>query len=558
MSETIPSFNQLCSQAVEKFLQTVVIIDNEAEIHDGGVPESKKASRRSEAPSAKPDKDMGAGTTHGGGNTRNVPVNNGNSHILKLNKVANAFAKKNLTCGIYIPSDLDPPDDEELISTAVNAVLHTDACVLDWYLRDNDAGQAIEVIKRVWVKDTEAGGQLRLILVYTAEPDLEEASNMLAKELCDANPVDDAEVPTLSATNLRIVFLNKPTTTGRLENPTQKVEWEDLPERVVKEFTELSKGLIRAYALNSIANIRRDTHRILAQFNPCLDAAYVADRATKPDPTDGDKLIKEIFLSELSLSIETDGDILKPLSEEGCNLWLENATLNKVVRDIPNAQIKILNEEKIESVCGNQREKFIREGFSKVTSSHKQYFVSKSFFESDDIWLSSMEKMAILATVAYHNGQTAPRPPITPPQLSLGTIILSTKNEMMFCLQPSCDAVRLKEDQGFLFLNLVQDENKFNFVLPVGNELKKYRLPKKMEREVRTLKFTPDPSFNVVLAITDIDQKWKFKDKENVNLFWVAELREMVAVQSAQDFLKPLSRLGLNSLEWLREDVGFL
>ena len=557
MSETKPSFDQLCSQAVEKFLQTVVIIDNEAEIHGGDGPESKKATRRSAAPGAKPDEDMGAGTTHGGGNTKNVSVNNGNSHILKLNKVANAFAKKNLTCGIYIPSDSDSLDDEELISTAVNAVLHTDACVLDWYLRENDAEQAIEVIKRVWVKDTEAGGQLRLILVYTAEPDLEKASNMLAKELCGANPVDDAEVPTLSATNLRIVFLNKPTTTGGHENPA-KVEWEDIPERVVKEFTELSKGLIRAYALNSIANIRRDTHRILAQFNPYLDAAYVADRATKPDPTDGDKLIKEIFLSELSLSIETDGDILKPLSEEGCNLWLENATLNKVVRDIPDAQIKILNEEKIESICGNQREKFIREGFSKVNGSHKQHFVSRSFFESDNIWLSSMEKMAILATVAYHNGQTAPRPQITPPQLSLGTIVLLTKDEMMFCLQPSCDAVRLNEDQGFLFLNLVQDEKKFNFVLPVGNELKKYRFPKKTEREVRTLKFTPDPSFNVVLATTDRDQEWKFKDKENVDLFWVAELREMVAVQSAQDFLKPLSRLGLNSLEWLREGMVVL
>ena len=412
MSRTRPSFDQLCSQAVEKFLQTVVIIDNEAKIHDGGVPESKKATRRPSAPGEKPDKDMGPKITHGGGNTRNEPVNNSNSHILKLNKVANAFAKKNLTCGIYIPSDLDSPDDEELISTAVNAVLHTDACILDWYLRDYDAGQAIEVIKRVWTKDTEAGGQLRLILVYTAEPDLEEASNMLSKELCGVNPVDDAEVPTLSTTNLRIVFLNKPTTTGRLENPAQKVEWENLPERVVKEFTELSKGLIRAYALNSIANIRRDTHRILAQFNPCLDAAYVADRATKPDPTDGDKLIKEIFLSELSLSIETtDGDILEPLSEEGCNLWLENATLNKVVRDIPNAQIKIANEEKIESVCGKHREKFIREGFSKVKSSHKQHFVSKSFFESDDIWLDSMEKMAILATVAYHNGQTGASPP---------------------------------------------------------------------------------------------------------------------------------------------------
>ena len=123
----------------------------------------------------------------------------------------------------------------------------------------------------------------------------------------------------------------------------------------------------------------------------------------------------------------------------------------------------------------------------------------------------------------------------------------------MFCLQPSCESVRLNEDQGFLFLNLVPDEDKFNFVLPVGNELKKYRFPKKTEREILTLKFTPNPSSNAVLATTDTDQKWRFKDKEDINLFWVAELREMVAVQSAQDFLKPLSRLGLNSFEWLRE-----
>src|SRR5690606_20834265 len=108
-------------------------------------------------------------------------------------------------------------------------------CVLDWQLRKGDSGPAIESVKRLTRCDIEAGGRLRLILIYTAER-LETAFNLLGDALQDQGQqitrTDRPRGPLISGAHYRIVFVNKPTLGRKPDEDQAVVAWGDLPQRI--------------------------------------------------------------------------------------------------------------------------------------------------------------------------------------------------------------------------------------------------------------------------------------------------------------------------------------
>lgn len=559
MTETVNNFDDLCGNAVKAFLQTVVVIDNEASLtsdasdnHTNTRPMAA-TQKRSSAPgkvkslekeTVQPRATMGRNDSPGG-------------HRLELNKVSQAFAAHGLTCGVYLPTETDPEDDKQLVSATVQAILPTDACVLDWQLRKGDSRPATEAIKQVLNTDKAEGGRLRLILIYTAEK-LEDASPSLVKTL----EAEDYEIETDSADgapviigdHFRIIFINKPTLGRNPSEDSAVVPWNLVPQRIIEEFTILARGLLRAFALKTVAAVRRDIHRILAQFDEELDPVYAGDRATKPDPDDAGRLMVEMLQSEFSLSIAASQAEKEILGAESCLLWLESRA-NRLPVDTGTKKIKREGELKdIEKMDNEARKTLLNEGFRGVLSANKQATVSRSFFENEESWNKYSSDYAVLTTIAHHSGERAGRPPVTHPCLNFGTII-SQENEFLLCIQPACDTVRLSDETSFLFLKLIPEDNDFDLIIPNGDGCTRFQIPKGGKfarlRELKTLWFQP---------ITDIDTILAGKDKEGIYFTdihgsrweWRVQLREMTAVNLAQKALNTIGRIGSNEFEWLR------
>ena len=571
MTEPIKTFDEICQQASSAFLQTVVVIDNEASLHadEQTAPTTSKTAtkKRSASPGAK--EHASAETAKPSAESAPEPSNaeaessgadnDPEAHTLKLNKVSRAFAAKQLTCGVYLPSDRDPKDLDSLIRETVAAIHPTDACVLDWQLRVGDSSPAIKAIKSVLQGDEEEGGRLRLILIYTAE-DLKSASEQLFKALLETDRgvdlVTSESGPVITGDHFRIAFANKPTRGRSPEEDEAVIDWDYLPEKIVAEFTTLSRGLLRAFALQSVAAVRRDMHRILAQFDEELDPVYAGDRATKPDPEDAARLVLEILQSELALTVSSNDAATHVLGRSGSSAWLESRLLE--LKDSNCKPIALYSAaEKVKIIDQDFRRKLIKDGVADLQRVNSPAEISRAFFSEKDVdrWEPVSEKYAILSSLAHHSGGAVRRRPKDQPSLTFGTVIGNEECDLL-CVQPACDTVRLTEKTAFLFVKLIQGTSDFDLVIPVGDKLLRYEIPesskRKHLRELCTVWFSPQESESVIIAGGGDSDGFHFEDSENKKWTWRAQLRDISAIQLAQKAIRSVGRVGLNEFEWLR------
>lgn len=567
MTESSPGFDEICREAAEAFLQTVVVVDNEASLSSA---RSQIVARKVSAPKRRPSAPGKSAAEELTASNRDEATSEDlpergeedlRAHRLELNAVSQAFAQHHLTCGVYLPNDGDEKSIKELVSETTSAIRPTDACVLDWQLRLGDPKPTIEAIKKVLEADQSEGGRLRLILIYTAE-ELDRAANELKSALdekeLDVDLYQDNGVPVISGVHFRIAFANKPTLGRDPDNDPATVSWEELPERILEEFRVLSSGLLRAFALSSVAAVRRDMHRILAQFEEGLDPVYAGDRATKPDPDDAGGLMVEILQSELELSIRASDAADICLGPEACVAWL------KYRGDQCTDQARPINfydktRNSFTEINDKARRELLRLGTRDIKTREFQKSVTQSFFSSEELqedgWEKKSAQYAVLSTFAYHSGETATRTVPHPPVLKFGTVV-GDEEGVFLCIQPACDTVRLTQKTAFIFVALIPNDSEFDLVLPAGGSYAHYQLPEKQKdkhlREVRTLWFEPQNGDDIILAGETDKKDFRFKDADEGEWIWRAQLREMTAVHLAQKAVRSIGRIGANEFEWLR------
>lgn len=567
MTDPITTFDALCSRAVKAFMQTVVVIDNEASLASdasGKPTRSAVANRKRPTAPGKATIDSTVAVDddeESFGRKADDQDIEPSGHRLDLNKVSQAFAEHGLTCGVYLPTDNDSMSREGLIQATVDAILPTDACVLDWQLRVGDSSPAVEAIKKVLETDLQEGGRLRLILIYTAER-LEDASPILKNALeakhYQISSNDSDQGPLIIGDHFRIIFVSKPTLGRKPGEDPAVVDWSSLPARIISEFSILSRGLLRAFALESVAAVRRDIHRILAQFDSELDSVYAADRATKPDPDDAGRLMVEVLQSELSLSIAESQAEKNVLGAESSILWLESRA-GRLPKDCVVSSIRREGElNNITDINNDTRITFLKDGFRDVKSSEKQGTISQSFFNSRENWEKYSSDYAVLTTLAHHSGERAGRPPSENPLLQFGAVI-GDASQILLCIQPACDAVRLQSNTAFLFVRLISETSNFDLIIPNADTNTRYQIPDsgklKHLRELKTLWFNPLDGKDFICAQKNDDGKHFFIDGSGTHWEWRAQLREMTAVQLAQKAISPISRIGSNQFEWLRTNA---
>ena len=161
------------------------------------------------------------------------------------------------------------------------------------------ANWRLSIIRNLIEKDKTAGGRLRMIVVYTADPDLEDIREAVRTAMSDVLPnlevIDRPDkARALKAPHTRLLFINKGATSGSAE----KIDESDLPERLIDEFVDLGKGILANVVLGCIATIREETHRMLARFHPGLDAPFLTHRILLATPGDAEDYAVDLLSSE--------------------------------------------------------------------------------------------------------------------------------------------------------------------------------------------------------------------------------------------------------------------
>lgn len=469
----------------------------------------------------------------------------------------NAFLKKGIHCSLF-----EIENDEDSLDPLKSILKKSDVVILDWQMHHDDGRKARELLRSVILASQQS--ELRLYVIFTN--DKKGYKNLLSQtilpDLRDTGIIHDIPEDiecVFKFGHSKIVVLEK-------ENGVKSettVSDEELPDKIIEEFAEITSGLVSNTVLKSISVIRRNTHSLLAAFNKNLDPAYLAHRAMLPFPNDAELLLKEIIVDSIN-SMITYSNVIDACSIEKIEEWINDFSFDdrEVNLATGNAKENKINISKEELICWqkigyqnfiplivkNQKDKELKE--SEFNSFEKMKLRNKATecFMPNGIKLDGQsEEFAILT---HHKSNF-----ITPsyiPFLTLGTIV--QKNEEYYlCIQQRCDSVRIAEEEirKFLFLPLSEKDGSFPIVLrnEAGeNILRKVNLNNCHYLVVERFK----QSTHGIVEASKEEELFYFYDVDGLKFKWILDLKESHAQRIANKFAAELSRVGLDESEWLR------
>ena len=534
---TEQTFQDLSKHVVERFLQTVVVLD------DGATMDPSPSVRRVVEPdSDEPILEEGPDEIHA------VPaVSVGSRNSLDAKALILGFADHGLVCAVLAPSS-----DTDVASPTVRASRRADIVILDWQLGDQGE-KTRDIIKTLIAQDRDAGGRLRMIVVYTQNNDLEGIRARVSEALLDDSLAPDerpGKVLTLTGQHTRILFIQK----GKTSSLTGQVNEVDLPSRVVEEFIEVGKGILANVALAGIAAIRDETHRVLARFHPGLDAPFLTHRILLKNPSDAEGYSVDLLSSEIFTLLRHRGIGSKYAGREAIRLALaeyecdgRKFRLMTANDSEENAkQITLENLMKLVDCGPSGLEGINNVGVRKLFPNRLYLLFSESLEKGQTSYYE-------FARTSAHVREHATVGTAYRAKLDLGSIIMCG-NEYLVCIQPSCDAVRLSGATQFIFAELSKDSKTFDVVV---RDLKGEDVCLKLNAKackIRTVKFNPEGSTGIVSSSTDEDgRKFTSIACEAQEFTWICDLKISFAQRFVHRIATNLSRIGLDEFEWQRD-----
>lgn len=514
--------------------------------------------------------------------------NNGpaDQHEFDAQEVTKIFSKKGKICAVYKPEIVSDLDYLTLIAKK------SDVTILDWQIvlheepsendepQDDEADAEEDDVRGVYTKriitsllsDADTQNCVKLIIIYTGEVDLLNIALEIQKSLVENNidgfAINDNDPCSVISDHCRIMVLSKSTGgAGRQHLPmlVDRIKrYEELPDFISLQFTEMTSGLLSNFAMESLAEIRRNFHHILTLFSKELDAAYLAHQSLLPNALDANELLVQL-LSDTFSSIIRYKNLNHFLDERKIRLWLdENIQEGEralYLKDGAADNIRYLrNSDMLINLLKSHpdvREKYCDTIVScdgnKISKAKIDVLMSKyatTLFTEFDM-IDSVNKQ--FAKLCYH--RSAIFSPGHLPFLSLGTVVKSTFGNGCYyiCIQQRCDSVRISDGEcrRFLFISLEQvEDGGFNFLTPDGVKLK----INKSTYSLRTVKF--NGTQGVALAKVADNKKYfepTYYSQEHPERFeFIVELKELYAQQIVEEYSSSLSRVGLDEPEWVR------
>ena len=551
-AEASAEFQSQTRSVVESFLQTVVVLDDLAEMPQSpGLPAGEAESGGLIMPDYPKTTSPVDDTT--GHDPRGVPLN--------AESLIDGFAEIGSVCAV-----LKANPNNGYQERTVRAARRADIVILDWTILESTGDEALGILREI-LQDDQGSGRLRLIAIYTGEPDLEGIYQRARDAISDFYEHEELREPgilRMSKGPLHVVVLAK---AGVLNDATQsefgnlEVAEDGLADRLANEFAEMTGGLIRNAALAGIAGIRDNAHRILAKFDPTLDPAYLGHRLLLYHPRDAEDHLEEALVSEIASVLEEH----RPGTRA-------NGIAIKSWLDYRKAEG--LELSKPLGVPGNQGavsgwHSLLEQGLG-VPGLPKPNGVSKSDFrrkatepfaeDTEAAWRANRRFAALLTLKTRYPGQT--------PRLSIGTIVHTNEDgddRYFLCLQPKCDSVRLSDCSGFPFIPLVpltkagEVSGGMSLRLAVEGELDQWEHfgIKGKPSELTVLFFQPGENPpGEVGALDDEYGHFFFESIDNKLYRWIAQMKDEHALRVAGEIAASLARPGPNDSEWLRAAFG--
>lgn len=478
---------------------------------------------------------------------------------LNAKVLSEAFLSKNMICGLYRPAAGD-----NMVESSTGAARQADIVVVDWHLEEGSSRAAKEIILSLLKADAAENGRLRLVAVYTSQPGRADMAADLLKAI-DAEPALKgrlrADGPALIGSDTRIVFINK---RGSAQSADlDEVLEADLPGRLMEEFAKLSDGLLATFAISAVAAIRRGAHHVLALYAKELDGAYVAHRSALPDPDDAISFASDLISSELKNLMELDDTAARNLKAEVVDAWLARLsgaghTFRTDRAEIPAAEVKkfIQGGSKAVGKSANKHHAHGKPATKAADADRVSCGALPRIFYPDAA--SATEATRLLARLATFQRERIGRarlPDHWRPTLTLGCVVqvlpVGAAPELLLCMQPRCDSVRLKKAFAFPFQTIDTARDDFNIALKdvVGDPREAWVNLK--PRDSRMVTFSQDAATHTVRATPD-DGLLVFTDDAGAKYAWLGDLKEMKAQKWAGDLGQRVLGVGLDDLEWLR------
>lgn len=550
-ASTMDSFSR---NAVENFVQTVVFVDDKiyAPSPKGTIIEDKKLA----GPKArKPATKSAEGKIYeNSGNSSEVPDE---ITMFSPHDIQASFAKKRIVCCLHQPVKISSVGIE---SDTYKLCASADIVIIDWDLHGDAGEKAKTLIENLVLQSLqEDPHQLRLVLIYTDNPNLFDIADRVAGRLTAKiskgieYKVADQGLA-FHTLNARVVVLGKPA--KRLEEyKSFEVDESDLADRAVFEFCKLTDGMLQGGILMGLAAIRKQSRKILTKFHSGLDAAFLTHRALGLPHEEAFDHITPLLVAEIEAVLKDS--LPTPFID---NSTIENWCKEKWVSAGHAKQFTpqgIDTREFAKNFCtkgmgiadnytsDNKSDlgktiKSLQEKSPKWPSSGTPLFKILTSYLSKDSSGADLRELSVLMSQRTFYGDNR--------HLTLGTIIRESGGDKRYllCLQPTCDSVRLTKASTFVFCRLQEAKGeKVTHVVGDGSSFTDLIYKPKSENCV-TLVFKPSKGFVTAIKLSFADHP------EEKEYEWICQLKPKHAQRAAEQFARELSRVGLTESEWLR------
>lgn len=555
-------FEQTSKRIVEEFLHSVVVVDDRAslDILDSKVIADqiilRVPSRGRKSKINFDGKVLEDNVITEKSVKETEPPERTNNADLDAKKLIDTFADLGLVCAV-----LKPIDHEAGLNEKTDHATHkSDIVILDWQIGDNEPVPgtiAISLIRKII--STDSKDRLRLIAIYTSNPDLngivEKITDVIAEKQANIT-VDNFEIV---GGPIKIVIYQKAGGSNSIA-PQRRVSEQELPKKLIDDFTKLTRGLLSNVALKSLGALRENTHRILSKFNSNLDSSYIAHRVLSNPPEEAESHPIPLLASEL-LDVLEDCGIKDLVSFDYIQKWLNyqisrGLDFNGKFTNLNHAEtlelIDVLLKDGVEKDTTQQTSKNGWNARIKKLKSEKdsECFLTSLFSLPGTINVKERDMdFAILTTIRSRYESPAPL-------LTLGSIVtikVGEESKYLLCIQPLCDSVRLEKNRKFSFIPLdipiASKPNKFHLVIKDKDTYIKFS-PDLKSYNTLMVEFDPLDRGEILGEITGDD--WTFTSIDRGILRWVADLKFPHAQRIITQYSKELGRVGLTESDWLR------
>ncbi len=520
-------------RVAEAYLQTAVIVDDQAKLGDAVVPPTalQTPDRRTAGAMSTAEREVIA--------TEAV-------HNLNVKPLVDTFAEKGIVCGVIAPEP-----GASIVEITTRAADRSDIVILDWQINRDDGRTAVAIISKLVTMD--CGERLRTIAIYTGEKTLTDIGQKVADALRAIGKIPDEDEwkVVLKVGHTRVSIYAKSGTDLPAHLKARSVSETELPRSMISDFATMTNGLVPAIALTALAALRTNASRILDKYHAGLDAPFLSHRACLPHPDDSSRHLAAGIAAEAASVMESAVYARGPAGIDAIMDWVVDSF--GVPPEFVFGPTKKLNSTQIKSLFEN--------GFESMKSLSDK--ITGDLGALTGVISGGKNDCDVLdLEFAWLTGFRTVFDDSPPPVLRLGTVIRKRRKRspkgdcgLFLCMRPRCDCVRLKGAEHFHCLPLAELPKDKTVQLPVrthGDAFGRYSVSMK-PAEWQLLTFSPSEAGRAVTAMKDTSTgTFCFKGPKKAVYDWVGELKPEFAQRIANRLAAQMSRVAVNNTEWLR------